>query len=402
MPRDRLNVVDLFTGCGALSAGFMGARNADYRIVCANEIDQAAADSFKINHPDATMIVQDARGVDASEIESATSLPTGEIDVVIGGPPCQGFSTAGKRWKDDPRNDLVMEFARLACEIRPRVAVMENVPQFLRDAGGIYWKAFRDYMRQHGYHTEAGILTASDYGVPQARRRAFCISIELDLLEDGVTFPAPTHQRILDVVRLQRGDRGGLTPDDADLKKFVSIGNAIGDLPSLGPEENARTTYRPGGPTAYQKERRKKRSVLTEHEYWNHGMSLLSYIGKIPEGSRMIDYYGRQEWKGSGFRQAYARLHRNGVGHTITTSFHNPGSGRFTHYRDNRAISIREAARLQGFDDDYVFVGTKAQKKTQVGNAVPPLLARSVAEHVYETIFRTRVVPAIVPAAHGT
>ena len=113
----------------------------------------------------------------------------------------------------------------------------------------------------------------------------------------------------------------------------------------------------------------------------------------------MIDCYGQQEWKGSGFRQAYARLHRNGVGHTITASFHNPGSGRFTHYRDNRAISIREAARLQGFDDDYAFVGTKKQKKTQVGNAVPPLLARTVAECVYKDIFRKQTVPAIIPMA---
>lgn len=107
----------------------------------------------------------------------------------------------------------------------------------------------------------------------------------------------------------------------------------------------------------------------------------------------MIDAYAKAEWKGGGFRQAYARLHRNGIGNTITTSLHNPGSGRFIHYRDNRAISIREAARLQGFDDDYILMGSKVQKRTQVGNAVPPLLARSVAEHIYETIIRRRAVP---------
>ena len=110
----------------------------------------------------------------------------------------------------------------------------------------------------------------------------------------------------------------------------------------------------------------------------------------------MVDAYEKTEWRGSGFHQAYARLHRDGIGNTVTTSLHNPGSGRFIHYRDIRAISIREAARLQGFDDDYLLVGSKVQKRTQVGNAVPPLLARSVAEHVYKSIIRRSAAPAIV------
>ena len=397
MPRERLNVVDLFAGCGALSTGFTDASTADYRIACANEIDPAAAESFKLNHPDAVVITQDARRVDASKIESAMCMPISEIDVVVGGPPCQGFSTAGKRKVDDPRNDLVMEFARLTCEIYPCMAVMENVPQFLSNAGGDNWKSFRNYMHKHGYHTEATILTASDYGVPQVRRRVFCISVRDDLLEDTITFPIPTHQQILDAVMLQRGDCRGLAQDNAGLEQFVSVREAIGDLPKLGSTRMACTKYLSDSPTHYQKDRRNTHTVLTEHECWNHGASLLSYIARIPEGGRMIDTYNQHEWKGSGFRQAYARLHRNGVGHTITASFHNPGSGRFTHYRDDRAISIREAARLQGFNDDYVFIGTKTQKQTQVGNAVPPLLARNVAKHVYETIFKKRAVQSIVP-----
>ena len=201
--------------------------------------------------------------MNANEIESTIHLPTDEIDVVIGGPPCQGFSAAGKRQKDDLRNDLVMEFARLTCEIHPRVAVMENVPQFLHSAGADHWNAFRNYMHRHGYHTEAAILTASDYGVPQARRRAFCISVEFDRLDGDIAFPAPTHQRILDVVRLQRGDHGGLDPDDVGLEKFVSVRDAIGDLPSLGSARISCTRYRPGKPTTYQTERRKKQAALT-------------------------------------------------------------------------------------------------------------------------------------------
>ena len=397
MPRERLNVVDLFAGCGALSAGFVSADAADYRIICANELDPTAAESFATNHPDTAVIARDIRTVGVREINEAASLSKGEIDVVVGGPPCQGFSTAGSRHEADPRNDLFTEFIRLVRETRPRVAIMENVPQWLTSADGWRWKLFQDSMHKAGYDTASAVLVASDYGVPQARRRAFCISVKSDLLDDEITFPAPTHQQILDATRLQKGDRRGLAPADSGLERFVSVREAIGDLPRLGPNKTAHNRYRRINPTRYQVDRRKSQTVLTEHEYWNHGESLLSYMEKILEGDRMIDTYDKPLWKGSGFRQAYARLHRNGVGHTITASFHNPGSGRFTHYRDNRAISIREAARLQSFDDDYVFVGTKTQKKMQVGNAVPPLLARSVAEHVHETIFKKRVVPAIAP-----
>ena len=396
MPRERLNVVDLFAGCGALSAGFANADAADYRIVCANEVDPAAAESFRANHPDAAMIARDIRSVAAGEISAMAGLKRNEVDVVIGGPPCQGFSTVGNRQAGDPRNSLFLEFVRLVRELRPRVAVMENVPQFLSSAGGRHWRLFADSMSKAGYHTESAVLVASDYGVPQVRRRALCISVDANLLEGPITFPSPTHQRIQDAVMLQKGEAEGLGQSDHGLKRFVSVRDAIGDLPSLGPGKTSSSRYRSRRPTPYQRARRRAQSVLTEHEYWNHGPELLSYISGIPEGGRMVDAYRETEWKGSGFHQAYARLHRKGIGNTITTSLHNPGSGRFIHYQDARAISIREAARLQGFDDDYLLVGSKVQKRTQVGNAVPPLLARSAAEHVYRDIVRRQTGLAVV------
>ena len=396
MQRERLNVIDLFAGCGALSSGFANARAAEYTIACAIENDPAAAESFRSNHPDSAVIVRDIRTVYSGQIRAMANLKKDEVDVVIGGPPCQGFSTVGKRQANDPRNLMFLEFVRIVRDLRPRAAVMENVPQFLSAAGGSHWNLFEKSLFKAGYRTKPAVLVASDYGVPQVRRRVFCISVKTEVMEDEITFPNSTHQRIRDIPMLQRGDTEGLCPCDPCLERFVSVRDAIGDLPALEPERKSSSRYRACKPTRYQRARRKEQTVLTEHEYWNHSPALLSYISGIPEGSRMIDAYGKAEWKGSGFRQAYARLHKDGIGNTITTSFHNPGSGRFIHYRDSRAISIREAARLQGFDDDYLLVGTKSQKQMQVGNAVPPLLARSVAEHLNNIVFRRQAMPVLV------
>ncbi len=399
MPRERLTLVDLFAGCGALSAGFTSTDVADCRVVCASEINSAAAESFRANHQDTVVMTRDIRHIDSGDISAITGMKRYDIDIVIGGPPCQGFSTVGKREDNDPRNLLFLEFVRMVRDLRPRVAVMENVPQFISAGGGSYLEMFINSMFKAGYRTEPTILVASDYGVPQVRHRAFCISVQNDIPNCPITFPHPTHQKVRNATMLQSGNLDGLCPPDPNMKKFVSVSDAIGDMPSLGPEQKSATRYASQKPTHYQMARRKGASVLTEHECWGHGPNLLSYISGIPEGSRMVDVYKKTEWRGSGFNQAYARLHRNGIGNTITTSLHNPGSGRFIHYQDVRAISIREAARLQGFDDDYLLVGSKVQKRTQVGNAVPPLLARSVAEHIYKTIIRRQYIPAAVKSS---
>ena len=218
MPREQLTVVDLFAGCGALSAGFVEADGADCRITCANEINPSAAESFRANHPAAEVIAQDIRRVGSSEIGAATDLKHGDVDVVIGGPPCQGFSTVGKRDGGDPRNLLFLEFARLVGELRPRVAVMENVPQFLSICGGGHRRMFAESMSKAGYRTECDVLVASDYGVPQVRRRAFCISVRDDLPDCPITFPRPTHQSVRNAAMLQRGDPEGLGPPDPELE----------------------------------------------------------------------------------------------------------------------------------------------------------------------------------------
>ena len=400
MIRCHLNVVDLFAGCGALSAGFNNAENNPYDVVLANEIDPHAAKAYELNHPLTEMFLDDVKQLTQKKIRLITGLKKNEIDVVIGGPPCQGFSAAGNRFGNDPRNKYFLEFIRLIKELDPTVSVLENVPQFLTTANGRYAKIFSKLMSKLGYKTRTAVLLASDYGIPQVRKRAICISVKSNF-KDEITFPAPTHEKILNAHLIQKGNLEGIAhQEDSNLEKFVSISDTIGDLPKLNPKNTNETNYSKKPFSDYQKERRKKSKKISHHEYWGHSKPLLKYISKIPEGGRMIETYPENTWKGKGFGQAYGRLHRNGVGQTITTFFHNPGSGRFIHYRDLRAISVREAARIQGFDDDFIFYGSKTQQEKQVGNAVPPLLAQKIGEHVYQSIFLKKTIPNLHILCH--
>ncbi len=396
MIRHHLNVVDLFAGCGALSAGFNNVENNPYNVVLANEIDPHAAKAYELNHPSTEMFLDDVKQLTQKKIRLITGLKKNEIDVVIGGPPCQGFSAAGNRFENDPRNKYFLEFIRLIKELNPTVSVLENVPQFLTTANGRYAKIFSKLMSKLGYKTRITVLLASDYGIPQVRKRAICISVKNNF-KDEITFPAPTHEKILNAHLIQKGNLEGIArQEDSNLEKFVSISDTIADLPKLNPKNTNETNYSKKPFSDYQKERRKKSKNISHHEYWGHSKLLLKYISKIPEGGRMIETYSEDMWKGKGFGQAYGRLHRNGVGQTITTFFHNPGSGRFIHYRDLRAISVREAARIQGFDDNFIFYGSKTQQEKQVGNAVPPLLAQKIGEHVYQSIFLKKTVPILI------
>lgn len=392
MKPSNLNVIDLFSGCGGLSSGFQKVKGSPYKIILANEWEPVTAHCYKLNHPNTEVLVEDIKKVTGNKISKKANLKKNEIDVVIGGPPCQGFSNVGTRLLEDPRNQYFKEFVRVVQETKPDVVVMENVPQFVTIEKGFFYNQLKKTLDRSGYNTEAVALLASDFGVPQIRRRGFVISAKKDFFREEITFPEPTHEKIEKALELEKGHTNQYYNTNGKLKKFVSVEEAIGDLPSLNPSNPISTEYSQKAFCEYQKQRRKKSKEVHNHRLWGHSEDLLKYISKIPEGSRMVEFYQKSKWKGSGFSQAYARLHRKGIAHTITTFIHNPGSGRFIHYRDNRAISIREAARLQSFDDDFVFDGLYTQQEIQVGNAVPPLLAHNVAQHVYQTIFRKEIV----------
>jgi len=300
---------------------------------------------------------------------------------------------AGNRFMDDPRNRYFKEFIRIVNELNPLVVFMENVPQFATLWDGIFGFEVVKTFEKLGYKTEMNFLLASDYGVPQIRRRVFFIAAKNNFQKERITFPLPTHEKIENALELMRGNTKrykNKALDGFTLKKFISVEEAIGDLPSLTEKKPISNEYVSEPFSEYQKERRKNSSVMENHELWHHRKELLRYISQIPEGGRMIDDIPKEKWKGSGFSQAYARLHRKGIGYTITTFIHNPGSGRFIHYHDLRAISIREAARIQSFDDDFIFLGNQTEQEVQVGNAVPPLLAKKIGEHIFTTIFKKR------------
>lgn len=359
--RKPLTVVDLFSGVGGFTLGFLKARGEDGQRLfdprLLVDVDKEAAFTFKSNHPEIPFLVRDLKTVSADDIKKYARVE--QVDVVVGGPPCQGFSMNGKRLFDDERNQLLKDFVRLVAALRPKVALMENVPSLL-GAHGAHAEEVEQKLSEAGFDSDAMVLQATDYGVPQIRRRAFFIAFRKDL-EIAPSFPTPTTAE----------------------SDFVSAEDAIGDLPVLQSGEGQDACRYPGpATTAYQRARRGTRFLLFNHLARKHAKWFLDKISVIPEGGGNQTLDPEQQFSDSYFSQAYARLTRTKPAYTITTSFLNPGSGRFIHYRDCRSITSREAARFQSFDDDFIFHGPAVAQERHIGNAVPPMLSHSWAKHI--------------------
>jgi len=367
----KLTVIDLFSGAGGFSLGFIKSKGLDheplYDVRLLVDIDKEAAFTFKRNFPRIPFLVKDIREVSADDLRKTSGLE--QPDVIIGGPPCQGFSQVGKRLLDDERNQLLRDFFRLVLELKPKVVLMENVPNLLGSLHGEYAGELLDKLREEGYEPGAQVLQADDYGVPQIRRRAFLFGLRKDLKIKTLSFPLPQ-------------------------EKKVSAEEAIGDLPALNSGEGQDpVTYASPPRSTYQLERRKSSFFLFNHIARKHAPKFIEKISIIPEGGGNRDLDAELQFSDNYFSQAYARLTRNEAAHTITTSFLNPGSGRFIHYRDVRSITAREAARLQSFDDNYIFHGTFVAQERHIGNAVPPLLSQAWADHIAGLLGLKKEVP---------
>lgn len=356
--KEKFTFIDLFSGVGGFSEGFAQARFNresifDLRLMI--DKDPEAAYTLKRNKPSIPFWVTDVARLKSKALLEHSGVA--DIDVIIGGPPCQGFSSAGLRLFDDPRNSLLGVFVQIVKDLKPKAILLENVPNIFNGTHGKYGEELLENLEKAGYASVAKVLHAESFGVPQKRRRAFILGLRKDL---GIPPGLPKPSMI-----------------------SVTVEQAIGDLPALKAGEGYDPTHYAIPPQSdYQKRRRSKSFLLFNHQAPNHSKDLVKKISIIPEGGanrhlppkkRFSDYY---------FSQAYARLHRNEFAYTITGSFLNPGSGRFIHYRDIRAITIREAARLQSFDDNFVFHGTMSAQERHVGNAVPPVLAKTLAEHL--------------------
>jgi DNA (cytosine-5)-methyltransferase 1 len=353
-----LKVIDLFAGVGGISYGF---RQEGFEVVLANEIDKEIANAYVKNHPGTIMINED---ITKLEIESVFGELKGNIDVVVGGPPCQGFSQKGSRkFFDDERNFLFKFFYKIVEFLRPKYFLMENVPNILTSGNGIFKKEIFSLFQGLGYKIDASILNAYDFGVPQMRRRAFILG---KIGDSPLNLPVGS-------------------------AKKVSIEDAIWDLAYLESGEGEEVQeYRNPPLSEYQRKMRENSRLLYNHVATKHSPLALKRMKMIPVGKGR-EVLPKEHITKSIYSGTWSRMIKEGPAVTITTRFDTPSSGRFTHPILHRAITVREAARLQSFPDNFIFYGTKSSQMKQVGNAVPPLLARAIARTIKNDFETTQI-----------
>jgi len=371
----RPTAVDLFSGAGGITLGLL---NAGFDVLCCADLDEACALTHRRNFPDIPFIPTDIAKLHAAEILRIAGIRCGELDLLIGGPPCQGFSIIGQRKMRDPRNDLFHEFLRIAKELKPKCVVIENVTGLATIGNGAVLRKIGDAFEEAGYTVDCAELLAAQYGVPQMRWRMFFIGWRSDQGKRG-GFPTPTHGRagIGDLVPNRT-----ISPEDS--AGFVTIREAIGDLPPIEAGELGATCQRPPE-GEYQTAMREDGSDRLSNHYAarlsEQNMARLRVI-KPGEDWRSLPHEllpeGMQRALRKDHTRRYRRMKWDGIARSIITRFRDPKSGEYIHPDQHRTISIREAARFQSFPDWFVFDGSYSQQYDQVGNAVPPLLARAV------------------------
>ena len=333
--------IDLFSGAGGLSCG-LGKEGIESKV--AIEIQKDFAKTFKLNHKECHVINNDIASINFKKL--AKEQRTGTFDLVCGGPPCQGFSTVGKKNEKDDRNSLFWQFLRAVKEIHPKIVLFENVSGFKKLYKGIAFNTLISELHKLGYQTKSEILNAADYGSPQHRKRTIVIGFKEGIL---FNFPIPTHS-----------EEGCLYTH-----KYNILSDAISDLPHLVSNETKHFYLESN--TVYQKEIRGDQQVLTEHNCSNYGERMKLIISMIPKNGSIKDLPLELRPK-SYFGNTYARLNNDLPSPTITRNFGTPSSSRCIHPFQNRALSTREGARLQGFPDTYVFYAIKTSKNLQIGN----------------------------------
>ena len=342
------NAIDLFCGCGGLSYGF---ERAGFNILLGIDNDSKALETFELNHKDEKSICGDITQV-TYEKDIKPLIGGKTIDIIIGGPPCQGMSLSGPRKFDDPRNKLYLSYIRLVDEIRPKMFVIENVPGLVGLFNGQIKDSIIEKFTDMGYEIQYRILCASDYGVPQSRRRVVFVGSRIGSFE----YPSTDHE-------------------------MVTCKMALSDLPplvdELGEDEMAYETL----PTnSYQALMRERSMVVRNHVAASHSDHVKEIIALVPDGGNYKDL--PEEFAHTrNFHVAWTRFASDKPAPTIDT-----GHRHHFHYKYNRVPTVRECARLQSFPDDFVFLGNKTQQFRQVGNAVPPIMAQAIAEQVIKTL----------------
>lgn len=391
-----------------LVRGFsLGFEMAGCEVVAAIEHDKWAADTFSYNHPNAKMMLGDIEKFDNQYIKDTVKV---KPDIIIGGPPCQGFSVCIKNAGDpkDPRNSLFVEYIRMAKIFEPQVMVMENVPNIAKAKTKSGQKVV-DIIKQEfevlGYHVYYQILTASDYGVPQMRQRFVLIASKKALTKP---FPSKTYyvsETVIDTDGKKIQQMNIFDMSEFRMKKCPTLWEAISDLPDIDAREGAEVmNYTKNAETDYEKWCRKDTIELHNHLAMKHTKRLIERFRQMTWGQSVSDIKDERlkQRKRNGavsdtpYDQNNRRMHPDKICHTITATFY----GNFVHPYKNRNFTAREGARIQSFPDNYVFLGKPAvvSKKlllkegregeaylcqySQIGNAVPPLMTKAIAENI--------------------
>lgn len=352
----KYTVMDVFAGVGGLSYGF--ATHNSFEIVAANEYEKDIAIAYSLNHPHVKMIQDDIRNITQETLKQ--TLGNQKIDIVIGGPPCQSYSTLGKRKMDD-RAHLFEQYCRVLSILKPRLFLFENVSGLMSMQQGHLIEIIKQEFKKLGYIVKSQLLNAVDYGVPQYRERVILVGM---LNKNTFEYPAPTHGK-------------GLLP-------YVTLADALADLPRLkSGQTNSQYATPPLHP--FQQFVREGSVAIEENSSPQNGEHLLKIMQALPDGGSKDDLPEEIRPK-SGYGNTYAKMWWKKPAPTVTRNFATPSSSRCIHPRDSRALTTREGARLQSFPDTYKFYGSRSMKNLEIGNAVPPLLSIALAKAVKKAL----------------
>ena len=398
-----LSTIDLFCGAGGITQGF---HQAGYHCLYANDLMPEAIDTFRQNHPTTRAECRPIEDVNAATLRRSLGLHKGDLDVLVGGPPCQGFSiNAPSRFLKDPRNSLFKHYARFVEEFAPKAFVFENVPGLLSMADGAVFEKILQVFSELGYQLSVKILFGPHYGIPQERWRL----ILLGSMFGEIAHPLPTH-----FAKGRANFRGGgsLTlqlnsTDEKQLAAAVTVGEAIRDLPRLNMGEGAEEVGYTADPTSsYALRLRNPDGVTFNHVAAKLSKQNVERMQHVPPGGSWRDIphdllpRGMQQARKSDHTKRYGRLSFDGFSGTVLTKC-DPHWGTVFLPDQDRTLSVREAARLQSFPDSYRFLGSRVSQYVQVGNAVPVLMAMAIAKAVREHL-ACNVAESTAPStAHG-
>jgi len=365
----KFKVLDLFAGVGGLSYGF--AHDERFEIVAANELLPDMAKAYSLNHPSVKMYNRDIKDFGLKNLTEDLQIKKGDIDLIVGGPPCQAFSTVGKRLIDDPRGQLFQEYYRVLEELNPKVFLFENVKGLLSMQKGELLKTILSLFESLGYKVKYEVLNSADYGVPQIRERVIIIGTKLN---QDFEYPNKTHYNSNDNNIFNQ-----------DLKPYLTLSEAISDLPFIKSNEES-FEYSTKAHNDFQRQMRKDSpKKLMDHNSPKNNEKLVKLMECLPDGGTPQD--APEELRPtSGFKNTYCRLWWERPAPTITRNLSTPSSSRCIHPKAPRPLTTREGARIQCFPDDYIFFGSRSSKNLQIGNAVPTFLSialkNSIKQHL--------------------